>query len=205
MSRNANEWFHVWQGIYDEALEWPFFLKHRISILDQSSSPVQDITSRIWDPKVQQRPSIHKSITIRNWIEILFFSGAVFRMELETPNRWRQSRMRWTGIPFRGFTPPTFHLWWYNSSQTDCLPWLVFAINDWLESQISEYNCVIDSLVVDPIQCYIIHIWIWIWLYVQLNANDALIHQYSSNCLQWKEKSTRCFNVTNNFFVFLMF
>ena len=123
-------------------------------------------------------------------------------MELETPNRWRQSRMRWTGIPFRGFTPPTFHLWWYNSSQTDCLPWLVFAINDWLESQISEYNCVIDSLVVDPIQCYSLHIWIWIWLYVQLNANDALIHQYSSNCLQWKEKSTRCFNVTNNFFVF---
>ncbi len=44
------------QGDYDEALEWPFILKHRISILDQVSSPFQDISSRVWDPKVKQLP-----------------------------------------------------------------------------------------------------------------------------------------------------
>ncbi|XP_046457190.1 uncharacterized protein LOC124204189 [Daphnia pulex] len=40
------------KGDYDEALEWPFILKHRISILDQVSSPFQDISSRVWDPKI---------------------------------------------------------------------------------------------------------------------------------------------------------
>lgn len=40
------------QGEYDEALEWPFTLKHRITILDQSPAHYQDIVSRVWDPKV---------------------------------------------------------------------------------------------------------------------------------------------------------
>lgn len=40
------------QGDYDEALEWPFLLKHRISVLDQSQAHYQDIVSRVWDPKV---------------------------------------------------------------------------------------------------------------------------------------------------------
>lgn len=42
------------QGEYDEALEWPFVLKHRITFLDQSSPPYQDIVSRVWDPKVMR-------------------------------------------------------------------------------------------------------------------------------------------------------
>ncbi|XP_045029151.1 uncharacterized protein LOC116922116 isoform X1 [Daphnia magna] len=40
------------KGDYDEALEWPFILKHRVSILDQASPPFQDIVSRVWDPKI---------------------------------------------------------------------------------------------------------------------------------------------------------
>lgn len=41
----------ILKGEYDEALEWPFTLRHRISVLDQSALP-QDIISRVWDPKV---------------------------------------------------------------------------------------------------------------------------------------------------------
>lgn len=50
----ANVYCHVGltKGDYDEALEWPFQLKHRISIIDQSTPPYQDIVSRIWDPKI---------------------------------------------------------------------------------------------------------------------------------------------------------
>lgn len=37
-------------GDYDDMLEWPFKLKHKIQILDHYV-PGKDLSSRIWDPK----------------------------------------------------------------------------------------------------------------------------------------------------------
>ncbi|KAB7498728.1 hypothetical protein Anas_02421 [Armadillidium nasatum] len=45
----------VLQGIcnpraYDDSLEWPFKLKHKIQVLDHDV-PGEDLFSRVWDPK----------------------------------------------------------------------------------------------------------------------------------------------------------
>ncbi len=40
----------VTQGEYDRMLEWPFKLKHFITVLDFSKDNPEDLNSRIWDP-----------------------------------------------------------------------------------------------------------------------------------------------------------
>jgi hypothetical protein len=49
-----NIYLHVGltKGEYDALLDWPFRLKHRISVLDQREDNIQDIHSRIWNPTV---------------------------------------------------------------------------------------------------------------------------------------------------------
>ncbi|KAF4531425.1 hypothetical protein B566_EDAN004193 [Ephemera danica] len=51
---SKNVYLHVGltRGEYDAMLDWPFKLKHRITVLDQREESVQDIFSRIWDPTV---------------------------------------------------------------------------------------------------------------------------------------------------------
>jgi hypothetical protein len=49
-----NFYIHVGlsQGQYDQMLEWPFKLKHFVSVLDFSKDPTaaEDLNSRVWDP-----------------------------------------------------------------------------------------------------------------------------------------------------------
>ncbi|KAL7640909.1 UNVERIFIED_CONTAM: hypothetical protein RMT77_008046 [Armadillidium vulgare] len=47
-----NIYMHVGitQGAYDDSLEWPFKLKHKIQVLDHDT-PGEDLFSRVWDPK----------------------------------------------------------------------------------------------------------------------------------------------------------
>ncbi|KAG8271130.1 hypothetical protein J6590_069506 [Homalodisca vitripennis] len=39
-------------GHYDNLLPWPFRLRHRVSVVDQTLQEPQDLASRIWDPTV---------------------------------------------------------------------------------------------------------------------------------------------------------
>ncbi|XP_054261842.1 TNF receptor-associated factor 6-like isoform X2 [Macrosteles quadrilineatus] len=50
----GNIYIHVGlaQGEHDDELNWPFTLKHRVTIVDQSVDTPEDIMSQIWDPRV---------------------------------------------------------------------------------------------------------------------------------------------------------
>lgn len=64
----------VTKGDYDQILRWPFNLKYKISILDQSSNDIQDIMSFVKNPETDCRYSEPSSPSIDMIIECLVMS-----------------------------------------------------------------------------------------------------------------------------------
>lgn len=54
----GNIYIHVGltKGRYDDLLAWPFKLKHRVTLIDQTERSAEDITSRVWDPSTLCSP-----------------------------------------------------------------------------------------------------------------------------------------------------